>query len=151
MAWDEWERIKAGVAERQPTGTQLNQVPVEPGPAGSAVTGGLMSSRRAWLAAGDGVGSLRRSVSTALGRLENGQSGLGESAGCLSAAAQAELYVSWKKYAEDVSGRCGSLRAIMERVGHEQLLTDEAVKAEIRRVKAAYADLDPVACPGTGR
>ncbi|MQS39311.1 hypothetical protein [Streptomyces katsurahamanus] len=132
MSWDEWEQIK------------LNQLPADSGPAVSAVTGGLKSSQRAWLAAGDGVGALRGRVRTALGKLEDGQSGLGDPDGCLSAAAQKELYASWKTYAENVGKRCASLQKTLERVGHEQLMTDAGVQAEIDRVRLAYADTDAV-------
>ncbi|MFJ4961451.1 hypothetical protein ACIP6P_03165 [Streptomyces sp. NPDC088729] len=34
MAWDEWEQLKAGAAERQPTQMRLNQLPPEPGGSG---------------------------------------------------------------------------------------------------------------------
>ncbi|MEU9109721.1 hypothetical protein AB0D54_36400 [Streptomyces xanthophaeus] len=95
MAWDEWEQIKVGATDRQPV-MRLNQVPAEPGTGLSAVTGGLKSSRKAWATAGDGVGSLRQSVSGALTKLEDGQAGLGATTGSLSAAAQKDLYDSWK-------------------------------------------------------
>ncbi|MGW1276352.1 hypothetical protein ACWD4V_05260 [Streptomyces tsukubensis] len=152
MAWDEWEQIKAGVAEREATAMRLNGLPPdETGPGISAVTLGLQSSRQAWLAAGEGVGSLRRGVTTAAGKLTDGQSGLGETAGCLSAAAQQELYASWKKYADDVSRRCGSLQGILDQVGRELLRTDEAVEAEIGKVRAEFADRDDIACVPTRR
>ncbi|MFD4831817.1 hypothetical protein ACFWPV_18480 [Streptomyces uncialis] len=152
MAWDEWDRIKAGVAERQSTGTQLNGVPVEPGEAPSAVTGGLKSSKKAWIAAGDGVGSLRTSVSTAVGKLEDGQSGLGAADGCLTAAAQKDVHASWKKYAEAVGERCASLQKIMEQVGHDQLTTDQGVKSEVDALKRAHADTEAVGGdPAKGR
>ncbi|MDX5568805.1 hypothetical protein PYK79_43510 [Streptomyces sp. ID05-04B] len=31
MAWEEWEQLKAGAAERHSTGMQLNHVPTDPG------------------------------------------------------------------------------------------------------------------------
>ncbi|QDY78734.1 hypothetical protein [Streptomyces qinzhouensis] len=147
MAWDEWEQIKADVAERNTPAMQLNGLPPdETGPSVSTVTKGLKSSRQAWLAAGEGVGSLRKGVTTALGKLENGQSGLGETSGCLSAAAQKELYASWQKYADEVSRRCGSLQGILEKVGRDLLLSDEAVRAEVDKVRAEFADRDDIAC-----
>jgi hypothetical protein len=54
---------------------RLNRVPVEPGTGPSAVTGGLASSKKARATAGEGVDSLRRSVSTTLTTPENGQAG----------------------------------------------------------------------------
>ncbi|MGW4033402.1 hypothetical protein ACWEFL_29590 [Streptomyces sp. NPDC004838] len=141
MAWDEWEQLKSEAAERTSTGTRLNQVAVGPGPAASEVTGGVRSSRAAWVAAGRSVDSLRGAVTTALGKLAEEQPGTGgDAGGCLSASAEREVYASWKKYAEDVRKRCGSLAAIMARVGNEQLLTDEGVKAEISAVASGYAD-----------
>ncbi|MGW5678093.1 hypothetical protein ACWEV4_23945 [Streptomyces sp. NPDC003860] len=137
MAWDEWEQLKAGAAERRSTGMQLNS-------AGAA--GAVKSSRQAWTTAGESIGSLRKGIGTAVGKLADGQAGLGKTDGCLSAAAQREVYASWQRYAQDVGKRCESLRSIMERVGRDQLATDEAVKAEIDRVRGAYADVDPVSC-----
>ncbi|MFE0422367.1 hypothetical protein [Streptomyces sp. NPDC058953] len=152
MAWDEWEQIKAEVAERNAPGMQLNGLPPDDsGPTSSMITGGLKSSQQAWLAAGEGVGSLRKGVTTALGKLEDGQSGLGATEGCLTAAAQKEIHTSWKRYAEEVSRRCGSLQGILEKVGKDLLLTDEAVKSEVDKVRAEFADRDDVACVPTGR
>ncbi|MGW7356402.1 hypothetical protein ACWGI0_06970 [Streptomyces sp. NPDC054802] len=124
---------------------QLNHVPVEPGPSVSAVTGGLASNKKAWLTAGDGVGSLRKSIGDALTKLETGQAGLGDAeSGCQSAAAQRDVYESWKRYGKDVSERCGSLQKILEQVGHDLLMSDEAVKAEVDKLKLKYADTDAV-------
>ncbi|MFE3142075.1 hypothetical protein [Streptomyces scopuliridis] len=151
MAWDEWEQIKADVANPKSTGMQLNQFPADSGPAVSAVTGGLKSSKKAWLTAGEGVGSLRKGVSTALTRLEESQTGLGAETGCLSAAAQRDVYASWKRYIEDVSKRCGSLQGILRQVGHDQLKTDEAVKAELDMLQLKYADTDAIGGQAKGR
>lgn len=151
MAWDEWEEIKADVANRHSTDMQLNQFPPEPGPSASAVTGGLRSSKKAWLTAGEGVGSLRKGINTALIGLEDGQTGLGAETGCLSAAAQRDVYASWKRYIEDVSKRCGSLQGILGQVGHDQLKTDEAVKNEIDLFQRQYADTDATGGQAKGR
>lgn len=151
MAWDEWEQSKADVADRQPVAMRLNQAPAEPGTGPSAVTGGLKSSKKAWATAGDGVGSLRQSVSGALTKLEDGQAGLGATTGCLSAAAQKDLYDSWKKYAESVSERCGSLQSILQQVGRDVLTTDEAVNGEMHKLNVKYADTDAVGGQAQGR
>ncbi|MGW1201239.1 hypothetical protein [Streptomyces cyaneofuscatus] len=151
MAWDEWEQIKAGVADRGATDMQINHVPVEPGANASTVTGGLKSSKRAWLTAGERVGSLRTKVGTALAELEDGQAGVGSGGGCLSAVAQVELYASWKRYAENVGKRCASLQGVLSQVGHDQLKTDEAVKAEMDRIKRQYADTDAIGGQTKGR
>ncbi|MDX3533328.1 hypothetical protein PV721_02870 [Streptomyces sp. MB09-01] len=152
MAWDEWEQIKAGAGDGQHVAMRLNQVPADPGTgAPSAVTGGLQSSKKAWTAAGEGVGSLRQTMGTALTKLEDGQTGIGSTAGCLTAAAQKDVYDSWKKYAESVSERCGALQGILNQVGRDLLTTDEGVQAEMNRLNATYADTDAVGGQTKGR
>ncbi|MFF5976068.1 hypothetical protein ACFY7C_31615 [Streptomyces sp. NPDC012769] len=152
MAWDEWDQIKAEMAGGgQPTAMRLNQVPVEPGSGPSAVTGGLKSSQKAWNTAGEGVGSLRQGIGTGLTKLEAGQAGLGATTGCLTAAAQKDVYDSWKKYAESVSKRCGSLQGILQQVGRDVLTTDDAVKGEMDRLSREYADTDAVGGQTKGR
>ncbi|MET9961448.1 hypothetical protein ABZ128_20735 [Streptomyces sp. NPDC006326] len=135
----------------QSVAMRLNHVPVEPSAGPSAVTGGLKSSQKAWNTAGQGVGSLRQTIGTALTKLEDGQTGIGDTTGCLSAAAQKEVYDSWKKYAESVSERCGSLQGILEKVGRDVLTTDEAVNAEMNKLNAKYADTDAVGGQAKGR
>jgi uncharacterized protein YukE len=151
MAWDEWEQIKAEMTDRQPVAMRINHVPVEPDTGPSAVTGGLKSSKKAWATAGEGVGSLRQSIGTALTKLEDGQAGLGATTGCLSAAAQKDVYDSWKKYAESVSERCGSLQRILEQVGRDLLSTDQAVEGEMQKLNLKYADTDAVGGQAKGR
>ncbi|MFJ3174948.1 hypothetical protein ACIPJK_29720 [Streptomyces roseus] len=151
MAWDEWEQIKSGGHGGQSAAMRLNHVPAEPSSGPSAVTGGVVSSKKAWTAAGEGVGSLRQNVGTALTKLETGQSGLGAVKGCESAAAQMEVYDSWKKYAESVSERCGALQAVLGQVGRDLLTTDEAVSAEMNKLNAKYADTDAVGGRPKGR
>ncbi|MFD0371480.1 hypothetical protein [Streptomyces sp. NPDC127114] len=151
MAWDEWEQIKAERAGGPPAAMQLNQVPVEPDAGPSAVTRGLKSSQKAWTTAGEGVGSVRGSIGTALTKLDEGQAGLGATTGCLSAAAQMDVYDSWKKYAENVGKRCGSLQGILQQVGRDVLTTDDAVKGEMDRLNRTYADTDAVGGQSKGR
>ncbi|ARE77458.1 hypothetical protein B6R96_28900 [Streptomyces sp. Sge12] len=152
MAWDEWEQIKASTGGGQDVAMRLNHVPTDPGVgAPSAVTGGLQSSKKAWTAAGEGVGSLRQTLGTALTKLEDGQNGIGSTAGCLSAAAQKDVYDSWKKYAASVSERCGAMQGILTQVGRDMLTTDEGVQAEMNRLSATYADTDAVGGQAKGR
>ncbi|MEV7443669.1 hypothetical protein AB0O22_21455 [Streptomyces sp. NPDC091204] len=151
MAWDEWEQIKTGAGEGH-VGMRLNHVPSDPGTGSpSAVTGGLQSSKKAWTTAAEGVGSLRATIGTALTKLENGQTGIGSTAGCLSAAAQKDVYDSWKKYAESVSERCGALQGVLDQVGRDVLTTDEGVRAEMDRLNHTYADTDAVGGQAKGR
>ncbi|MBC7270583.1 MAG: hypothetical protein H5T76_18065 [Streptomyces sp.] len=123
MAWDEWEQVKQEAAQRHGTRMQLNQLPPGdgPGPSTSNVTGGLKTSRRAWNKAGEDVGGLRRGIGEALTKLQSGQRGLGDASGCLSADAQKEVFDSWSRYLKDVKERCGSVKEVLEQVGHEPL------------------------------
>lgn len=148
MAWDEWEQLKSAAAEQQPAQMQLNQVPLEPGGSG---TGTLVSNKPTWTKAGHDVGSLRDDISEAMGKLEEGQKGLGEDTGCLTAGAQRDVRDSWVRYVRSVSGRCGKLSALLEKAGDDQLKTDEAIEVEIGNLKVAYADTPAVGGQEKGR
>ncbi|QFZ74827.1 hypothetical protein GFH48_17490 [Streptomyces fagopyri] len=134
MAWAEWEQLKSAAAGQHSALTQLNHA--DPGGGG----GTLVSNKRAWAKAGEDVGSLREGVGKALGKLEDGQKGVGEDAGCLTAGAQKGVHDSWERYVKDVSGRCGKLSGLLEKVGSDLLKTDEAVGAEIGNLEAACSD-----------
>ncbi|GAA3186552.1 hypothetical protein GCM10010451_39850 [Streptomyces virens] len=74
MAWEEWEQLKAAVAERHAAQMQLNQLPADQG--GSSTggvygppSGKLRSDKAAWSKAGEDVGALRENISKALARL----------------------------------------------------------------------------------
>ncbi|WP_030583069.1 MULTISPECIES: hypothetical protein [Streptomyces] len=140
MAWDEWEQIKADVAANGPTSMQLNQAPASDGEASAD----LKSDKKAWVKAGEGVTGLKGGVDKALTKLGDGQTGLGDTAGCRSAAAQKEIYGSWKKYIGDVSSRCEALGGLLERSGHDLSKPDQAVMAELNRLKAQYQDTEAV-------
>ncbi|MEU6088982.1 hypothetical protein ABZ865_19585 [Streptomyces sp. NPDC047085] len=154
MAWEEWEQAKAAAVERQSAHMQLNQIPSDPGgtsSGGGGVSGKLRSDKAAWSTAGNGVGDLRDNISKALAKLGEGQKGLGEDSGCLTAAAQREVHTSWERYVGDVSGRCEKLAGLLEKVGNDQLRTDEAIKAEIAKVKTEYEDTPAAGGQSKGR
>ncbi|EXU68035.1 hypothetical protein Z951_11330 [Streptomyces sp. PRh5] len=133
----EWAQLKQNAAGRM----KLDS-------AGTESTGGagdLKSSKAAWRKAGEGVGSLREGIRKALTELDEGQKGLGKDAGCQTAEAQRAVLDSWKRYAKDVSKRCGELRKAMEQTGHDHANIDQAVKAEVDKLKAKYEDT-PGAC-----
>ncbi|MFD8202714.1 hypothetical protein [Streptomyces sp. NPDC059701] len=117
MAWDEWERLKAAAAERNGAQMQLNQLPAEQ----SGGTGDLISNKPAWTKSGTDIGSLREDISKATARLEDGQTGLGSDTGCLTAAAQKDVYDSWHTYVAKVGGRCGKLSGLLVKAGNDQL------------------------------
>ncbi|WP_030746857.1 hypothetical protein [Streptomyces sp. NRRL S-31] len=148
MAWDEWERLKADAAARGSTGMQLNHVPPEPGGGGA---GDLKSDKKAWTKAGEDTKGLQDDIGKALGKLDDGQSGLGDTSGVQSAAARQELYESWKKYVADVKGRCGELGGLMEKSGHDLAMSDADVKAELDKIKAKYHDTEAVGGQAKGR
>jgi hypothetical protein len=144
VAWDEWEQLKSAAAEQHAAQMQLNHVPLDPG----GGTGTLVSNKPAWSKAGQDVGSLREDISKALGKLTDGQKGLGEDAGCLTAAAQKDVHDSWETYVKNVSARCGKLSALLEKAGNDQLKTDEAIEVEIGNLKVEYADTPAVGGKG---
>ncbi|MFI1224172.1 MULTISPECIES: hypothetical protein [unclassified Streptomyces] len=153
MAWDEWERLKEDSSQRQDVGMQLNQHPAGdgPGPATSGVTGGVKSTKKAWNDAGAGIGSLREGIDQAVSRLRDGQQGLGAGEDCLTAGAQTSVHASWDRYVKAVGKRCDSVKGILEKTGHDLLLTDEAVTAELARIKTAHADTPAVGGQDAGR
>lgn len=132
----EWAQFKQDAAGR----TRLNSADGEP--AGGAE--GLKSSKSAWRKAGESVGSLREGIGKALAKLDEGQKGLGEGDGCQTAAAQRAVLESWKRYAKDVSKRCGELRKAMEQTGHDLANVDEAIKEDVERLKGKYKDTPAV-------
>ena len=138
MSWDEWEQLKADAASRGTTRMRLNGT--SPAESGGDAARGLKSDKKAWTKAGEDTKGLQDGLGKALGKLTDGQSGLGDTTGCRSAAAQKELYDSWKKYVGDVNGRCGKLGGLLERAGHDLAMTDGDVKAELDKIKAEYHD-----------
>ncbi|MDX3527674.1 hypothetical protein P1P75_14790 [Streptomyces sp. ID05-39B] len=61
------------------------------------------------------MASLREDISKAMVKLTDGQKGIGEDAGCLTAGAQRDIYGSWETYVKNVSGRCGKLSGALEK------------------------------------
>lgn len=136
MAWEEWERLKTTVTERQSTRMRLNQLPADQGGSGTSgfhgsPSGRLRSDKAAWSKAGEAVGELRDTTSRALAELKAGQAGLGKGSGCLTAAAQQDVHDSWERRMKDISELCDGLAGVLEKAGNDQLRTDEAVEAEI--------------------
>ncbi|GAB2952820.1 hypothetical protein GCM10023080_009220 [Streptomyces pseudoechinosporeus] len=151
MAWDEWEQLKAAAAERQTAHMQINQVEPSGASATSSVTGGLKSTKKAWVAAGEGVHSQREALDKALAQVSDGQKGLGGNTGCLTAAAQREVYGSWKRYAHSLGKKCDGLQQILEKTGHDLLITDASVKAELDKLSTEFKDTTAVGGRTGGR
>jgi hypothetical protein len=141
MAWEEWEQLKTAAAEQHGTGMQLNQVPTDPG-------GTLVSNRPVWSKAGRDVGSLGNDLGKAKGKLADGQQGLGQDDGCLTAGAQRVVHASWEKYIENVGNRCEKLAGLFQKAGNDQLKTDESIQAEIGNLRVSYDDTPAVGGKG---
>jgi len=114
------------------------------GNSGGGGSGDLKSDKEAWNRAGNDVGELRGDIRKALGELKAGQEGLGagsDTAGGLqSGAAQREVYRSWKRYLEDVSRRCGTLRTQLEKAGGVHHGNNAAVKDAFDGLSDRYKD-----------
>lgn len=141
MAWDEWEQLKSEAAERSSTQTRLNQLPANQsgGAPGGASHGDMKSDKKAWATAGAGLKRLDEPIGKALTRLSDGQAGL-DAAGVQSAAAQKELYDSWKRYVKGVSKRCADLGGLLEAAGHTLSQSDEQLKGELDKIENLYQD-----------
>ncbi|MFC0599717.1 hypothetical protein [Streptomyces palmae] len=115
----------------------------------------MNSDLKTWNAAGSAVGTLGGNVGTALTSLAKGQEGVGAKsvgAGELeSAAAQREVYDSWKSYLDAVSGRCKGLKSRMEKAGHHQYRNDQAIKAAFTELEKKYQDTPAIGGQGKGR
>ncbi|MFF0481229.1 hypothetical protein [Streptomyces sp. NPDC004435] len=144
MAWDEWEQLKAGSAQSGSDRMRLNQAASVDGGGSGTSAGDLRSDKKAWARAGQGVKGLKEGVGQGATALSDGQAGLGDGANVLSAAAQKELYDSWKKYLGDVNGRCEALGGLLEGAGHDLARSDEAVLGDLNRLKARYEDTEAV-------
>lgn len=153
MSWDEWEQLKTDAAAREGSARmQLNHLPDTAGGGSPGVsTDKLKSDKKVWAKAGGDVKGLKDHVGKALGKLDDGQSGLGDGTGCESAAAQRELFDSWKKYVGDVGGRCAELGGLMERSGHDLAMSDADVKAALDMIRQKYQDTDAVGGQAKGR
>ncbi|MEU9091369.1 hypothetical protein [Streptomyces sp. NPDC048428] len=149
---DEWEQLKAGPATSS-THMQLNHYQADSGGGtpGANTSADLKSSKRAWAQAGNGTKGLAVPIGSALTKLADGQTGLDDTAGCRSAAAQQELYTSWNKYVENVRKRCTSLGGLLESSGRDLSKTDESLKTELDALKSRYTDTQAVGGQPKGR
>jgi hypothetical protein len=158
MAWDEWEQLKAEVAERNSAQMQLNQLPADPGTSGGDGSswgggdGNLKSSKSAWVKAGDDVGSLRKDISTALTELTDGQKGLVASdCTVLTLGAQSELFDSWDRYVKAVRKRSDALAKLLEQTGHGLYSTDQSIENAFRKLGKEYEDTAAIGGQAKGR
>ena len=109
--------------------------------------GNLKTHRAGWTGAGKNVGDLRKNLRKALAMLEEGQGGLGpdsQTGGIESGAAQREVYASWKRYLEDVSGRCGTLHDRMTKAGQSHHSNDDDIRGTFTGLADKYRDTPDV-------
>jgi hypothetical protein len=151
MTWEEWEQLKADAAERGSTQMQLNYVPGDTGPGSGGPSEQLKSDKKVWAKVGGDVKGVKDDVVKAVAKLSDGQAGLGDTAGCQSAAAQKELYDSWKKYVDDVSTRCGDLGGLLEQSGHDLAKPDSLLREELEKIQLKYRDTEAVGGQAKGK
>lgn len=145
VSWDEeWAALKREAGEGR--GLRLASADGDAWQGGSdGGSGDLKSKRSAWTTAGREVQSLRGDIKKALAKLEQDQQGLGTGGtGVQSAAAQQDVYRSWKRYLEALSGRCGAVQARMEKAGGELYGKDAAVKGSFSKLSQQYEDTPAV-------
>lgn len=115
-------------------------------------SGGAMDvkgSQSAWTSAANAVAGLANDVNSALSALDLGQRGLATGGGVETAAAQSEVYQSWKTYVDMVADRCQRLRGGLGRAGSDLFLTDKGVLALFG--SPSTQDQDTPAIGGRGR
>ncbi|MGJ3559808.1 hypothetical protein ACR6C2_18260 [Streptomyces sp. INA 01156] len=64
-------------------------------------------------------------------------------------AAQQGVYDSWERRAKDISELCDGLARVLEKTGNDLLRTDEAIKAEIAKLRVGSQGVS--AADGKGR
>ncbi|MEU6016511.1 hypothetical protein ABZ826_21325 [Streptomyces sp. NPDC047515] len=117
---------------------QLNQA----GKGLSSSSEGVKSNKTAWIRAGEGVGVLGGNVKSTLSKLEQEKTGTEVNREVLSAVAQQEVYQSWNEYLTKVRGRCGALRNLLEKTGHDQFKNDDAIREAFNALGEQYEDTD---------
>lgn len=156
----EWARIKEGASTDVST-----RLASADGWSKGGDSSGLRSDKKAWTAAASGVGTLKEIVKTALTELERGQKSpegfdplavipvIGPTAapGSQCVAAQREVYRSWKRYLDDVSGRCAALKGRLEKAGQNHYKNDKAVQDAFEALEKRYEDTPQVGGQSRGR
>ncbi|MFD5188054.1 amino acid ABC transporter permease [Streptomyces sp. NPDC058357] len=146
MAWDEWEQLKVGAAERHATSMQINGLEGPDGsaaaPGGGGGTGTLKHKGGPWTKAAGTADGLQTSTITAKADLRRAHEGTaGGLAGLSSLGALTSVLTSWEERLGRVRAECGSLEPKLRQVAVEFAEVDAEVG------KSAKA----VAVPGTRR
>ncbi|MEL5957530.1 amino acid ABC transporter permease [Streptomyces sp. CLV115] len=146
MAWDEWEQVKAQVAERHTARLQLNSLPGEGGQAdpsgGGGSTGTLRHKGGPWTKAAGTADGLQTGTITAKVDLRKAHDGIsGGLAGLSSLGALKSVLTSWDERLGRVRAECSSLEPKLRQVAADFAEVDAEVG---ERTKA-------VVVPGTRR
>ncbi|MFF2061339.1 hypothetical protein ACFVWZ_05960 [Streptomyces sp. NPDC058200] len=140
----EWAQVKREASAE--SGMRLASADGSHGP------GGTKLSKAAWTAAANSVGLLKDDLKKARTALEQGQHRAGGNAeGVESAVAQREVYQSWKRYLDDVSGRCGGLQEPLEKAGHDEYKNDQAIVSAFGKLGDRYEDTPATGGQSRGR
>lgn len=137
----EWAGLKQGTA----SGAQMRLASAAPDGGGGGSGGeDLKSDMAVWKKGSQDVGELVTAIRKALTTFETGQKGAAVT-GVESAAAQGELYQSWKTYLDGLVGKCTTLQGPMISAGKGQVSNDETLRGDFARMTDAYKDT-----PATG-
>ncbi|MFB6940968.1 MULTISPECIES: amino acid ABC transporter permease [unclassified Streptomyces] len=146
MAWDEWERLKAQVAERHATHMQINGLQGEGShaePAGGGGGNGTLKHKGGpWTKAAGTADDLQTGLITAKADLRRAHDGTADGlAGLSSLGALESVLTSWDERLGRVREECSSLEPKLRQVAVDVAEVDAEVG---NRAKA-------VAVPGTRR
>lgn len=139
MAWDEWERLKAGAAGR----TQIDHV-ADPGGGGGGSTSGssggsapdLKASKGPWTKASGVAQELRTATNSGLTELKTAHEGVGGGTdGFVSTAALNAILPTWEKRLTSVRDECDRLHGALARTGRDFGEIDPAVAGKVDDVK----------------
>ncbi|MFE2167020.1 hypothetical protein ACFXB3_18420 [Streptomyces sp. NPDC059447] len=139
----EWAALKQGTAA-DPQMSLASAAPDGGGGGGGSGGEDLKSEMAVWKKGSEDVGELVTAIGKALTDLETGQKGAAVT-GVESAAAQSELYQSWKTYLDGLVGKCTALQGPMVSAGKGQVSNDEALRGDFARINETYKDT-----PATG-
>jgi hypothetical protein len=110
MAWDEWEQLKAGAAERHSAEMQLNQASGDPRASGGGGTGTLRHTGGPWTKTADTADDLQISTVTSKVELRSAHDGItGGAAGLASLGVLKAVLNSWDKRLGRVRDECIAL------------------------------------------
>ncbi|MEW2620609.1 hypothetical protein [Streptomyces sp. NPDC048106] len=135
MAWDEWEQLKAGAAQRM----RIDHL-VDPGGGGPSGTSGvsaidLKASKGPWTKASGVAQELRTATNAGLTELRTAHEGVtGGTDGFTSTAALNEILPTWEKRLTSVRNECDRLHGSLAMTGRDFGEIDPAVAAKVNGV-----------------